>query len=171
MSNMEDLATRARLLVVSADHSSDWLHALPLSACGLRMDDETLRISVGIRLGAKLCEPHTCICGAQVDFLGLHGLACKKSAGRTSQHNYINDIIWRALCRAGVPSIKEPSGLTHSDAKKARRSYTDSLGLRKVCNMGRYSHRYSGCKQPSAFCTCCWCLSREGGREEDSEVH
>ena len=82
------------------------------------MDDETLRISVGIRLGAKLCEPHTCICGAQVDFLGLHGLACKKSAGRTSRHNYVNDIIWRALCRAGVPSIKEPSGLTHSDAKR-----------------------------------------------------
>ena len=118
MSNATDSHTRARLLAVSAEHSSDWLHALPLSACGLRMDDNTIRISVGLRLGAKLCEPHSCVCGADVDILGHHGLVCNKSAGRSSRHNYINDLIWRALGRAGVPSVKEPSGLTRDDGKR-----------------------------------------------------
>ena len=41
--SMPERHHRARLLVLSAPHSGDWLHALPLSACGLRMDDETVR--------------------------------------------------------------------------------------------------------------------------------
>ena len=38
--------------------------------------------------------------------------------GRTSRHNYLNDIVWRALLKAGVPAIKEPSGLVRSDGKR-----------------------------------------------------
>jgi len=28
--------------------------------CGLRLDDEAVRVTVGLRLGARLCEPHQC---------------------------------------------------------------------------------------------------------------
>ena len=54
-------------------HSGDWLKALPISAIGLRLDDEAVRIAVGIRLGANLCSPHTCACGEIVDARGTHG--------------------------------------------------------------------------------------------------
>jgi hypothetical protein len=50
LENTADARNRARLLAVSAEHSSDWLHALPLSSCGLRLDDDCLRVAVGLRL-------------------------------------------------------------------------------------------------------------------------
>jgi len=103
---------------VSAPHSGDWLHALPISSCGLRLDDEAVRVAVGLRLGARLCEPHQCPCGAKVGPEGTHGLACRRSAGRTSRHHTLNDLVWRALGRANVPAVKEPIGLLRSDGKR-----------------------------------------------------
>ena len=101
-----------------APHSGDWLHALPISSCGLRLDDEAVRVAVGLWLGTNLCQPHQCPCGTLVDARGTHGLACRRSAGRSARHSHINDIIWRALKRAGVPSTKEPSGLSRTDGKR-----------------------------------------------------
>ena len=109
---------RARLLAVTAPHAGDWLHALPISSCGLRLDDETIRVSVGLRLGLNLCEPHRCPCGLQVDSRGTHGLSCKLSSGRMARHHHINDLIWRSLSRAGIPSTKEPTGLVRADGKR-----------------------------------------------------
>ena len=118
VSRHADPIDRARLLAVSAPHSGDWLHALPLSACGLRLDNDTVRATIGLRLGAKLCEPHRCPCGGWVEANGLHALACKRSAGRSSRHNYVNDVLWRAIMKAGVPATKEPLGLLRSDGKR-----------------------------------------------------
>jgi hypothetical protein len=109
---------QARLLAVSAPHSGDWLHALPISSCGLRLDDDAVRVAVGLRLGAKLCEPHQCSCGAKVGPEGTHGLACRRSAGRTTRHHALNDLVWRALGRANIPAVKEPVGLLRSDGKR-----------------------------------------------------
>lgn len=111
-------ADKARLLAAAAPHSGDWLHALPISSCGLRLDDNALRVSVALRLGAKVCEPHICICGSNVDCFGSHALSCKKSPGRIIRHNNINDIVAKALHRAGVPTTKEPPGLSRSDGKR-----------------------------------------------------
>ena len=83
---------RARLLAVTAPHSGDWLHALPISSCGLRLDDETIRVSVKLRLGLNLCEVHRCPCGTQVDARGTHGLACKLSSGCMARHHHINPL-------------------------------------------------------------------------------
>ena len=119
MNNAADNLTRARLLAVSAKESGAWLHALPISSLGLRMDDATIRIAVGLRLGASLCRPHTCRhCGAEVDHLAIHGLSCRKSEGRHHRHAAINDILYRALTSARVPSRLEPSGLQRSDGKR-----------------------------------------------------
>ena len=108
----------ARLSAVSAPHSGDWLQALPISSCGLRLDDEAIRVSVGLRLGVNLCVQHTCPCGAPVDCTGIHGLSCRLAFGRQARHHHVNDIIWRAMSSAGVPSTKEPVGLLRDDGKR-----------------------------------------------------
>ena len=105
-------------MAATAPHSGDWLFALPIASCGLRLDDEAVRVAVGLRLGLDFCVPHTCCCGAQVDAQGLHGFVCKKAPGRTSRHHMLNDIVWRAFSSAGIPATKEPSGLTRQDGKR-----------------------------------------------------
>ena len=79
-----DEVERARLLAAMNKVSSAWLHVLPISSVGLRMDNSTLRIAVGLRLGTAICAPHICqLCGApQATALGTHGLSCKASEGR-----------------------------------------------------------------------------------------
>src|SRR6218665_1762809 len=56
-----------RLKAVSSPHAGDWLNALPITACGLRLDGEDVRVAVGLRLGAAICGPHICSCGARID--------------------------------------------------------------------------------------------------------
>ena len=108
---------RARLLAVSATHSSNWLHALPIASCGLRIDNEDVRVAIGLRLGIAICEPHICPSGALVDAHGTHAFSCKFGSGKHSKHNTINDIVCRSLARADIPSVKEPTGLLRSDGK------------------------------------------------------
>ena len=99
--------------------SGAWLHALPISSLWLRMDDESIRIAVGLRLGVPLCRPHLCVsCGADVDELGTHGLSCRFSKGRHSRHAAVNDTIKRSLEAAKVPCHLEPTGLYRSDGKR-----------------------------------------------------
>ena len=108
---------KARLLASKAPHSSNWLYALPITACGLCLSDEAIRVAVGLRLGLNICEPHPCPCGAMVTSRGTHGLSCKRSSGRSTCHQQINDTILMVLKRANVPSTKEPAGLLRGDAK------------------------------------------------------
>ena len=97
---------KARLLASKASHSSDWLYALSITACGLRLSDEAIRVAVGLRLVLNICEPHPCPCGAMVTSRGTHGLSCKRSSGRSTRHQQINYPIWRNSKRADVPSTK-----------------------------------------------------------------
>ena len=57
----------ASFLAASSQHTSDWLFALPIASCGLRLDYEAVRVAVGLRLGLDLCVPHQCQCGSPVD--------------------------------------------------------------------------------------------------------
>ena len=106
------------MLADQSPHSGDWLLAPPITAVGLRMSNETIRIAAGLRLGTRLCEPHQCTCGSHVDARGLHGLSCRRGSGRHSRHNAINDIIWRACTKANIQATKEPVGLTREDGKR-----------------------------------------------------
>ena len=110
LNNSTNDSDRARLLASRSD-SGDWLNAVPLQAVGLKLDNEAVRIAIGLRLGAPLVHPHTCVCGVAVSADAHHGLACRKSAGRHSRHNHINDILQRAFNSAGVLSTREPLGL------------------------------------------------------------
>lgn len=70
---------KARLLANKTNESGAWLNAFPSSSLGTLLDDQTFRISIGLRLGTPLCHPHFCVCGAHFDQFGAHGLACKKA--------------------------------------------------------------------------------------------
>ena len=111
MQEASDDYSKARIRASLAPHAGEWLNAPPISAVGLRLSNEALRVAVGLRLGANICAPHVCRCSAQVDARGIHGLSCVRSAGRQLRHSLVNDIIHRALTRAKVPSTKEPAGL------------------------------------------------------------
>ena len=105
-------------MAVSAPESGAWLHALPISSLGLRLDDASVRICVALRLGLPVCAPHDCKhCGASVCSLGLHGLSCKRGSLRFHRHAALNDVIHRSLSSAGIPACLEPSGLSRSDGK------------------------------------------------------
>ena len=119
LDNAPDSRARARLLASTAKESGAWLNVLPISSLGLRMDNDAIRVAVGLRLGAPLCRSHTCHhCGAQVDIQGTHGLSCRQSEGHHHHHAAMSDIIHRTLTSAKVPSRLEPSGLHRSDGKR-----------------------------------------------------
>jgi len=102
----------ARLAAVSAPHSSDWLNAMPISACGLRLDN-----AVGLRLGVGICTPHDCPCGKTADARGTHWLSCRLAFGMTARRHEVNNLVWRALCKPTFHLLKEPSGLVRDDGK------------------------------------------------------
>ena len=69
----------ARMKAAGAQHAGDWFNAPPITAVGLRLSDEAIRVAVGYRLESVTCQPYTCICGKKVNARGLHGLLCRKS--------------------------------------------------------------------------------------------
>ena len=109
---------KARLSASKAPHSRDWLYALLITAGGLRLSNEAIRVAVGLCLGLNNCEPHPCPCGATVTSRGTHELSCNRSSGHSTRHQQINDAIWRALKCADVPSTKEPAGLLRGYGKR-----------------------------------------------------
>lgn len=56
--------------------SGAWLTAVPSPNLGTLLNNDTIRTCVGLRLGARIREPHLCDCGTSVDALGRHGLCC-----------------------------------------------------------------------------------------------
>jgi len=104
--------------LAASQHSRDWLFALPIASCGLRLDDEAVRVAVGLRLGFDLCSPHQCHCGSLLDARVLHSFVCRTAPGRSARHHAINDLIARSFASAGVPVTKKPIGLFRSDGKR-----------------------------------------------------
>jgi len=91
---------------------------MAIASCGLRLDDEAVRVAVGLRLGLDLCVPHQCHCGSLVDARGLHSFVCKRAPGRSAKHHALNDLIARSFASVGVPVTKEPSALFRTDGKR-----------------------------------------------------
>ena len=82
-----DCITTARLLASCAPSSGAWLNAIPCASLGLNLDNNAIRVAVGLRLGTPLVLPHQCVCGVEVNKFGHQGLACRCSAGRHLRHN------------------------------------------------------------------------------------
>ena len=68
--------------------------------------------------GFRACSPHNCVCGKLVDARDLHGLSCRRSTPRHQCHAMLNDIIWRSIKRAQIPTHKEPTGLVSQEGKR-----------------------------------------------------
>ena len=47
---------KSRLFAVTSSHSSDWLHALPIASCDLRLENEDIHVAVGLRISTALCQ-------------------------------------------------------------------------------------------------------------------
>ncbi|OWA52982.1 hypothetical protein BV898_17420 [Hypsibius exemplaris] len=102
-----------------SEYAGAWLNALPTPSLGNLLDDDCLRITVALRLGAAVCQPHRCqACGREVREDGHHGLSCAFGISRGSRHSAINEVIKRAIVSAGVPAIREPPGLCRADGKR-----------------------------------------------------
>ena len=96
-------SSHAHLLATTMEYWGAWLTAMPSSSLGLRMEDDTIHIAVGLRLGSTLCHPHQCShCGAEVDSSVMHGLICRWSDGRHPHYAAINNLIHRALTSSKV---------------------------------------------------------------------
>ena len=52
---------RASFLAASSKHSGDWLYALPVTSCGMKLDDETVRVAIRLRL-----RLHGAVCSTSV---------------------------------------------------------------------------------------------------------
>ena len=137
---------RASFSAASCQHSGDWLFSLSIASCGLKLDDEAVRVAVGLRLGLDLCIPHQCQCGSPVDARGLHSFVCRRAPGRSDRHHALNDLVARCFASAGNPVTKEPTGLFRSPhtRKEARWSSTRPMAERQVFMLGRDGHMPSG---------------------------
>jgi hypothetical protein len=116
--NADQPVVRARLLASRSPGSGDWLGAMPLSTIGLKMDNTSIRIAVGLRLGAPVVRSHICVCGATVSVNGHHGLSCRYGSGRHSRHNQVNELLCRALVSAGSLATREPHSLCTNSGKR-----------------------------------------------------
>ena len=115
MLRVADQASRARLLATAQKESGAWLNALQVSSLGTLLDSDCFRVAIALRVGVDVCIPHSCRCGWRMDSRGLHSLSCKYSTGRFLRHSAMNDVVKKALQKAGLPSVLEPPGLDRGD--------------------------------------------------------
>ena len=112
---------------------------MPGAALGLRMDDHTLRVAVGLRLDTPIVAPlwrqH---CGEEVDCQGTYGLSYWLSKGR-NRHVSDNSIIPRALTTAKIPWRLESADLSRSDGKHPDREI-GILGSSTIVGVGHATY-------------------------------
>ena len=70
-------------------YSGDSLYALPISSCGLRLDDKALRMAAGLRLGSNL---YVILMNARVACLSIAGahIAYFADAALIGHHNTVS---------------------------------------------------------------------------------
>ena len=110
--------SKARLLAAWHKRWGNWLHAIPISLCVLKLDDKVVRISVGLRRGVSISEPHLRMSGKLVDVRGSNALSFMYSSGRSSCHYHIYGVTYCSLPCADILTTEEPQGLSKSDFKR-----------------------------------------------------
>ena len=110
ISRMDDNCSKV-FIAHQGKFGSQWLNVVPC----MKLDDQKLRSSIGLRLGANTCVAHLCHCGKRVERDDLHGLSCTKSAGRFSRHATLNSLIKQTLGSLDLHSVLKPRGLYRTD--------------------------------------------------------
>ena len=109
---------RARLLAAAESETGMWLQAIPVPSLGTQLDPDTLTVSVALRIGAPVCEPHVCRCGSNVNTLVLHILPCRFSARRLVRHAELNNVVKTVLRTSEVLCLLEQLGFSRNDDRK-----------------------------------------------------
>jgi len=122
------------------------------------MDDEAVRVAVGLRLGLDLCSPHECRCGSMVDAWGLHSFVCKKAPGKTIRHHSLNDLIV-AFQQLAFPSSRNPQAYLVATGN-APMDFPSFIAKRQGALLGCDSHL--SVSRLVHFSCCSWC--RGGNR-------
>ncbi|ESN95667.1 hypothetical protein HELRODRAFT_179137 [Helobdella robusta] len=123
---------KARIMAVKCELGSSWLKAVPNSACGTRLDDSCVRVSLGLRLDLPILTEYVCLCGANVEPLGYHGLSCRLGPGRQARHLAMNDFLVRCFQRANIPTIKETHGSHGGSLKLKNLAQTEKIKLQAL---------------------------------------
>jgi hypothetical protein len=89
-----------------------------LPSVGLKMDNTTVRIAAGLRLGVPVVQPHVCVCGSMVTVDGHHSSFCRHGSGRFSRNSQINKLLCRAFVSAGTLATREPHSLCTNNGKR-----------------------------------------------------
>ena len=118
LDSTSDAKTKVCLLSESSSASGAWLGALPVPSLGTKLDNESLRIALGLPLGVPIVVGHACVCGSKVDVFGTDGLSCRRSGGHIPWHATVNETIHRAMVSGGVPTVLEPVGVFRNDGKR-----------------------------------------------------
>ena len=69
-------------------------------------------------LSVSVCVSLSRLCLTNAYAVGNRGLSCKRSAGKTLRHNYLNDLVYNTLLQASLSFIKESAGLCRTDGKQ-----------------------------------------------------
>ena len=77
LNSASDVQDKTHLLSVASSESGAWLGALPVPSLGTKLDNESLGIALGLRLGVPIVVEHTSVCCGNVDAYGTHGLSCR----------------------------------------------------------------------------------------------
>jgi hypothetical protein len=113
-----DETEQYRFQILQNKMSGAWLNVVPSPNIGTFLNNDVMRVCVGLRLGTKICHPFVCACEIPVDMLGRHGLHCKKNPGKYFRHADLNQTIHQSLSSINASSLLEPQGLFRDDGKK-----------------------------------------------------
>jgi len=108
----------ARLHSASTAEAAAVYRGLPCSRDGTRLSNIELPIVVGLRLGLPVAAAGVCQCGAPLDVLGDHTLACNRGVERMRRHDALNARLRESLGEAGFPAILELQGLAANDHRR-----------------------------------------------------
>ena len=137
--------------------------------CGLRLDNEAVRVAVGLRLGNSLCEPHQCPCGKQVDARGTHDLSCKRAPA--DPYDTINSTTYASSTNENKHAIRSGTARTVAHRRKTT-GWADphSMSSRKESHMGCHHHRHRHRLISSSNIDEGWWRCRELRHQEGGQV-
>ena len=133
-----------------------WLLALPIANCGLCLDDEAVRVVVGMRLGLSLCIPHYCYCVTLVI-----AMVCRMAPGKITRHRVLNDIIWQAFDAAGIPAVRALC-TRQTRSQTSRQANLNPMAQWPFVSLGRYSRQPISCFLRWQSSHRCWYRGRYG---------
>ena len=68
--------------------------------------------------GLAATSAHLTLCMWWVGWRQKNSIVCRRNKVRLVRHSLLNDVVHRALTKAGFPAITEPSGLLRTDGKR-----------------------------------------------------